>query len=227
MSNIIGTAARHLFVAYESGKTKPLTGQRLASFSWKTCTDKNSLWFGIKKESKAVSLPHIADSEITGNIAILMPHFRNYLESVQDKIIRAKLEASHDSLDIGEDEINIQAIYEYLEDSDSSGGRLTKEAVGNWFVEQIQDHLMLALAAKMNIGDNPSEQESAHIEKICGDFKAKVSALAGGKTHYESKLCDALIKCLKLNEEDMLAQRFIKRLEGMKEQEQVSLYDAL
>lgn len=218
---------RHVFVTYESGKTKAFTGQRLASFSWKTCTDKDSLWFGMKKGSKAVSIPHIADAEITNNIAMLLPHFRNYLEGVQDKIIRAKLEQNHDSVDIGENEINIQAIYEYLEDSDSSGGRLTKEAVGNWFVEQIQDHLMLALAAKLGCSDTPTKQESDHIEKICGDFKGKISALAGGKTHYESKLCDALIKCLSLNSEDMLSQRFIARLEKMKEQEQVSLYDAL
>ncbi len=215
---------------YVSGTTKPLSGQRLASFNWKIGTnEKDTKWFGIKRASKAVSVPVIADEAIVGNIELLVPHIRSFIEGVQDKIIRDLLDKNPDTLHVANVDIDMSACLEYLENSDSSG-RLTKESVAAWFDTAIADSLMLALAAKMG----PSSDTftgAKQIKALTNEFKNKISALAGGKTFYPVKLAESLKKVIDLAPEgDVLGARFSVRLEKMiaaSTELSVSLYDAL
>ncbi len=214
--------------SYVSGTTKPLNGQRLASFNWKIGTNKDSLWFGIKRESKAVSIPQIAATEIAQNLSLLTPHIIGFLAGVQDKIIRAALEANDSLLHVSNESIGIAAILEYLEDSDESG-RLTKESVGVWFDGTIADSLSIALADKMGISENPTDAQDAQIAALCAQFRTKITGLAGGKTSYPVKLAQSLQKVIALApSEDVLGVRFNARLQKMIEvTESVDLYDAL
>lgn len=224
--SVIDTAT-HTVVAYESGKTKPLNGQRLASFSWKTSNDKDSLWFGIKRPSKAVSVPHLTAAQITENMHALAPHLITYLESVQDKIIREMLESSDNLLHVSQESIDVPAILEYLEDSNESG-RLTKDTVKVWFKEKIADSLMVQLAEKLGVGDEPTSEDSAKIEKIVAAFEGKVASLAGGKTSYDAATAKQLQKCISLVPEgDVIADKFTVRLQRMIDAPEVSLLDAL
>jgi|SRR6267378_245414 len=231
MSNI--DTNTNTVVAYVSGKTQALSGQRLASFNWKIGTnEKDPKNYGVKRASKAVSVPRVESEEITGNLEVLMPHIRSFIEGIQDKIMRDMLEESPDTLHVGNKEIGIVACLEYLEDSGGdSKGRLTKESVGIWFDASIADRLMLALADKMG----PSSDSTAgvkQIEALVGEFRNKIAGLAGGKTQYPVKLAESLKKVVGLvpeSSEDVLATRFIARLDKMIAMKEisVSLYDAL
>lgn len=222
MSNI---SQAHNLVAYISGKTKALSNQRLASFSWKTAQN------GIKRDSVAVSLPVINSDSIIDNIDLLIPHIRTMLESTQDNIIRAMLNnPEFAGMDLVSDEdINIAAVIDYLDNSNESG-RLTKETVGNWFDSNVADSLMLALAAKLGVSDIVTDAQSKQIETIVGEFKGKVSGLAGGKTVYPVKLCESLKKVLALApENDVIAGKFNNRLDKMiaNSVTEINLFDAL
>lgn len=206
----------HNIVPYVSGTTKAFTGQRLASFNWKTVTDKSSVYYGIKRESKAVSLPMITAEAITDNLIVLMPHIVSMLHSVQDKIIKAKLEIGGDSVvSIGNELINMKAIVEYLGDSNESG-RLTKESVAAWFDESISNSLSVVLADKLGISEVPTNAESDKILAIVGKFRADISALAGGKTSYTPKVAAQLLKAVNhASDEDVIASKFKARLQKM------------
>ena len=226
--SVISNAA-HNVIAYESGKTKALAGQRLAVFTYKTSQDKESLWYGIKRPSKAVSLPAVHPEEVTRALPLLMPHIIAMCHGVQDKIMREKLDASSDLLHIAGVDINMDSILAYLDDSNESG-RLTKETVATWFDGAIADNLMLALAERMGVSDTPTDAQSAQIERLVGEFKNKVAGLAGGKTSYEPKLCESIKKVVALAPAgDPLATRFTARLDKMiaDSANSVSLLDAL
>src|ERR1700694_658138 len=87
--------ANHNVVSYVSGTTKPFSGQRLVAIIYKTVTDKKSVHYNIKRESKAVSVPVIADDIILGNMNVLVPHIKTLLENTQKSIIRELLDASN------------------------------------------------------------------------------------------------------------------------------------
>lgn len=203
----------HSVISYDPKSTKPFTGQRLSKVTYKTNNDKNSEWYGIKRDSKCVSLPLIKNDDVVANISILTPHFIEYLHTVQDKIVREKVDAGASSIAMAD--INIAAIADYL-DNNNESGRLTKESVASWFTDNIAESLTVALADKLGISETPTDAESDKIIAVVEAFKGKISSLAGGKTAYEPKICKSLLNALELAPAgDALATRFAARLNKM------------
>ena len=212
--SIIDTSG-HTVVSYDPKSSKPFTGQRLAKFSWKTVTDKSNAMYGIKRDSKCVSLPVITDDAIATNIVALSPAIANFLHGVQDKMIREMLEVGNNISTVTTESISIAAICDWLEESDESG-RLTKESVGTWFDAEVAESLALALSDRLGVSDVPTTAESDKIMSVVAAFKGKIAALAGGKTSYEPKVCKSLISALELVPAgDALATRFVGRLNKM------------
>jgi hypothetical protein len=210
--SIISTAA-HSVVSYDPKASKPFTGQRLAKVTYKTVTDKNSELYGIKRESKCVSIPLIPTESVVNNITALAPYVVEYLHSVQDKIIRERVDAN--AAHITQEEISIPAIIDWL-DTNNESGRLTKESVAAWFNENVAESLAVTLASSMGVSEVPSNEESERILAVVEAFKNKVASLAGGKTSYEPKVCKSLLKALDLAPAgDVLATRFSARLQKM------------
>ncbi len=201
----------HNTEVYTAGKSKPLDGQRLSKHSWKT--DKET---GIKPESKCVSIPKLQSDVL--NLAAIKPHLLAYLETVQDAMIKELIVAGKS--EIHDDQISTTAIVEYLE-AETQGTRFTKADAEKWFTEVIEDTLALTLASKLGVSEVPTEVESKQIFAIVGEFKGKITGLAGGKTSYSGKVAANLQKALDLVEdkEDPIYVRFTKRLEKMQETE--------
>lgn len=210
--SIIDNAA-HSVVAYDPKASKPFTGQRLAKVTFKTVTDKESPLFNIKRESKCVSLPLVTAKEVQDNAVALSGVIAEYLMDVQNKIVRERVEAN--AAHITSEEISIAGCIEWLEQNNESG-RLTKESVGQWFVDNIETELAVVLADKLGVSNVPTDAENKQIMAVVNTFKDKVSSLAGGKTSYEPKLCESLIKAIAMAPAgDALAVRFTARLEKM------------
>lgn len=206
----------HSVVSYDPRSSKAFSGQRLSKVTYKTVTNKEDPLYGIKRESKCVSLPMIPVADVVSNIQALAPVVVEYLHSVQDKIVRERIDAG--ALSISMDEISIAGCIEYL-DSNSESGRLTKEVVAAWFNETIAEPLAVTLADRLGVSATPTDAESAKILAVVEAFKGKVAALAGGKTAYEPKVCTSLISALNLAPSgDVLATRFTARLNKMIEE---------
>lgn len=220
--SIIDTNA-HSVVTYDPKTSKPFTGQRLAKVTYKTITDKANALYGIKRESKCVSLPLITAKEVESNIIALTPHFIEFLQGIQDKIVRERVDAGAKHITM--DEVSIAGCVEWLEANNESG-RLTKESVAAWFQENIAESLAVVLAEKMGVSEVPSDEESNKILAVVDAFKGKISALAGGKTTYEPKVCKSIITALELAPAgDALGNRFTARLTKMIEESKAN--DAL
>lgn len=223
--SIIDTA-NHSVVSYVSGVTKPFTGQKLIVVTYKTVTDKLSALYNIKRESKCVSVPVIADDDITGNIDVLIPHIRGMLENVQKAIVRDMLDTGN-ILSIPTESISIAECISYLESSDESG-RLTKESVGNWFDSNIADMLAIALADKLGVSENNTAEESKKVFDIIAAFRGNISSMAGGKTSFPAQVAKQLKKALELApSNDVIASRFMVRIDKMIENKEISLVDCL
>lgn len=203
----------HSVVAYDPKSTKAFTGQRLSKVTYKTVTDKDSPLCGIKRDSKCVSLPIFKADEVISQAQALAPYVIEYLQGVQDKIVRERIDAGASS--IAMEEISIAGCIEYL-DSNNESGRLTKESVAAWFNEAIADALTVTLAERLGISEVPTDAESNKIIAVVEAFKGKIASLAGGKTAYEPKVCKSLLNALELAPSgDVLATRFTARLNKM------------
>lgn len=208
-------------IKLEKEVTKPAEGFRNVFARWKTNKETN-----IKPDTKAVCVACITDGLIKENLTVLLPFFRSYLESVQDAIFKAMLEESYSKAFVVAEEIGIPAIVDFLNTS-SESGRMTKESVGIWFDSAITENLMVILANKWGISDNPSKEEEARVFAVVKAYREKVSSLAGTKTHFNTKEKAQILKCLELaKEDDFLAKKFIQRVQGM-DDKAVELLEAL
>lgn len=209
----------HNVDVYVSGKSQALTNQRLAKFSWKTRTiEVSGKEEKIKPESKCVSIPFIDSNNVINNIDILMPHIKNYLNSVQDNIIRNKFETNMNLANISDNDISISAIVQFLEsDSSNDSARMTKESVKSWFELNIADNLAVILADKLGISSIPTDEESERIMKTVALFGDKISSLSSGKTSFDVKTARSIKNAIEIveDEDDILKQRFIVRLDKM------------
>jgi len=220
---------RHTVVNYVSqgaGATKALTGQRLVTACYRSKEN------GANRTNRAASIPMLSMVEIDSKMSVLKPLLVEYLESVQDKIFKSLLDANGiDGVvnEIADESINLDSCIAYLQDS-ASGERLTKESIGQWFTDSgLEDQLMLSLSTKLGISENPTDAESKKVELITNEYKAKLSAMAGGKTSYNEKMATSLQKALALIPEDSLAIKFNLRLANMiaASKEKADLFDLL
>lgn len=190
-------------------KSVPMMGQRLAKVTWKT--DKVS---GVKKESKCVSIPLVSDDDISQNLSTLLPAIKDFIASQQDAIIRNLVDSGKET--IRDEDISMVAIANYAE-SESTGGRLTKELINAWFDSTLSDSLTVAFADKLGISDTPSDSDLVRISAAISIYRDKFSSLAGGKTSFIPEIAEKLEKALEFApENDELAGKFAVRLSKMK-----------
>lgn len=214
-------------VKFDSKTSKAFSGQRLSKVLYKKITDKENPMFGIQRDSMCVSVPMIAGHEVEKNIKVLIPHVVEFLQGVQDKVIKELVESGQKS--IMNVDIGIDKLVDWLE-SNNESGRITKEVVGDWFDKNVSDTLAVVLAEKLGVSEVPSQAESDQIMKAVGVFRDKVSGLAGGKTMYEIKVAESLKKVINFAEDgDVLKARFVARLDKIIEEgkKEVSMIDLL
>lgn len=210
MSNISST---NDVVKFVSGKSVPLSGQRLAKVVFKTPRGENA---GEKRESVCVSVPFILDSEIAANMNSLLPHVAEMIYKTQDAIIREKV--LEGASVISSNEISLREVIGYLE-AESKGDRLTKEIIASWFEEELQDTLTVAIGDKMGVGDTPSDAQVKMISQTIKAYKDSFAACAGGKTWFEEKKVRNLQRALEFVSDtgNSVYQKITARLSGMLE----------
>jgi hypothetical protein len=202
MSNI---SSLHSVVSYTSGKTKPLEGQRLAKVTYKV--DKAT---GIKPESKAVSIPVLEWANVEPHINALKGEFLGMIHSVQDKIVRNKIESGAKS--ISDDDIIMSAVVSYLQ---SESGRLTGDDIRAWFTESLKEPLMLAFASKLGIPEDsaPSADQETKLNAILKGYEDSFAKLASGAASFNDAQSTNMIKAMEfMDSEDYLRIRFTERL---------------
>ena len=209
---------RHSIVPFISGESKAMSGQRLGKIGYKEVLNKKTGKKEQKLPSVCVSVPVIEKEEIEGKLEALIPHIRGMLEGVQDKIVRSLYEGSEGALQsVSDGEISVAACIGFLE-AESEGGRLTKEAVQNWFDGNLAENLSVYIAEKLDFV-KPNEGQMLQIEQHVRGYREVLASLSGGATMLSTpqiKGCRKALELLEVGiEEDLMAQKLSKRLDAM------------
>ncbi len=207
MSNI---STAHAVTAFDAKKSQALTGQRLAKCRYKT-TDKQA----AKHPSVCVSVPFLAQADVTDNLERLMPHIGAMLECAQDGVIRSLYESSDGTLStVTDSDISVSACIAYLE-AESQGSRLTKEFIDSWFKVSVKDYLDAIVAEKLKYTDDLTPEQQATIDKAVNGYRGLYASLAGGKTVLQESQIKSLAKVLDLIDTDETSEKLKARLSAM------------
>lgn len=202
------------YISVGSSRTKASAGQRLSTVTYKV--DKAT---GTKPESKAVSIPALVWSDVSEHITALQSAIMNLVQKEQDSIVRNLVEAG--TKEVSDSDISMVAILESFAQSATSG-RLTGDAIREWFTESLRDGLLLAFASKLGIPEDSagtSEQQNK-LSKILKGYEDSFAKLASGAASFTPVQKDQLIKALSFAPtDDFLSGRFIERLSSSKVKE--------
>lgn len=205
---------RHSVRAFVAGESKALEGQRLAKVGFKKSKDNpNPL------KSVCVSLPMIEQPFTAEQLERLNPHIVALVEKAQDGIIRQMYESNPELLSVADEDLTIEKCVEFLE-LEETGGRLTIEKLAAWFDSALNAKLAEFLRVQGAKKLSGAELDKAVTQSL-NAYKGMITAISGGKTHYDAKQRDKLMTILAMTEDgDEMAEKIVGRIEKMAEKDQ-------
>ena len=232
MSNV---SNRHSVFPFVSGESKALTGQRLAKVGYKqtaAMTQKGE----IAPKSICVSVPQFTGDQIRENLHALLPHIGNWLEGIQDNVIRGIYEGrKFDLQSVSDAEISVSQCVSFLE-AETSGGRLTKEYLESWFAANMCENLYVVIATKLGFVSEDAEgsiditmDQDSVIQKHLNGYRSLLVSLSGNKVSLDAKQVNGLRRALDVCEMsgDSVAQKLCEKLDKIEKEGQMLLVDLL
>ena len=184
MSNV---SSNHSVFPFVAGESKPLSGQRLARVLYKPRGNKPQQY-----PSVCVSVPMIPVSVCSDTR--LHPFFVEYLETVQDRVIKGLYENRKGSLDrVSDDDISPDAMLAYLV-AESAGDRISGDSIGAWFDSQVRDSLTVVVCEKLGTEDLDDPRVFKSIEQ----FREILSLIAAKEIRFNEKQKHAINRMFEL-----------------------------
>jgi len=222
MSNV---SNRHSVIPFIATESKPLSGQRLAKVGYKQ-TAKMTAAGEVAPKSVCVSVPVIPAADIETYWEALVPHVRTLLENAQDGIVRSLYESRKFELSsVSDEDISVPQCINFLE-SEANGGRLTKEYLETWFMNNVRDNLFVMIAEKLGF-EELSEENTVVIEQHVNSYKGIISSLSSGKTSLSAQQINGIRRAFivsAVNDEDETLCKLNKKLDDMEKAQQNMLF---
>jgi hypothetical protein len=192
MSNV---STVHDIKPFKAGD-KALSGQRLAKVGYKSTAKNPALY-----PSVCVSVPHVDPADIRENLTALLPYIGTLIENTQDKIVRARYEATAGALKIIQDsEISVAACIGFLH-AEANGSRLTIDAIEKWFDATLAERVTVWIGTKLGYDlDSLTPEQMGTMQKHCKVYRDIMSGLSSNRTILAQKQINGLRGALDLCE---------------------------
>lgn len=146
----------------------------------------------------------------------LTPHIINMIEAEQDKIAKASHISGVTSLEVND--LSISSVITSLETVQAST-RMNKEVISSWFADNLAETLTVLFADKLGVSDEPTESDTANINRFLDVYKTKFNGLASNLVSYQKeeaeKLLEAVTKCEITKDSDLVSGKIIEKLTKM------------
>lgn len=185
----------------------PATGNRLSKCLYRA-DDK-----GEKKEAACIELPELAESEVQESMVALLPHVIEWLHGIQDGIVKDHHKGGYTAVE--DSALEVSALIDTLEAAGE--GKLNRDKVFTWFDSEVHDLLAVALADKMGLPDEPTDEQAAKLQEVVTVYRTRFGALAGGRSTFVPDEAEKLKRALEVTETDstVIGTRMARRLDKM------------
>lgn len=200
---------RHSIQKFISGKSTAMQGQRLAKIGYKG-KDKFS-------ESMFASVPVLQaalQEEIIENPSKFFGILQEVMEKAQDDVIKSLWESSGAQLQsVSDEDISIETCLAFLESS-IGGGRLTKEALKDWFSSDMEVNLGVVIAEKLG-----KDLEDTKVIQVLAGYKGMFMECAAPKISLKEAQIKALKEALTFSaSDDGITRKLLSRFEALEKE---------
>lgn len=207
-------AGNMVFLPYDAKAPVTEVGKRTAKIMYKR--DKSGKIAGTNSCLLVAPITSEHVTEVATNEA-WHKHIVSFLESEQDKLIRALHVAGNE--EVTDKAISLDAILTSL-NTETVSARLTKDTVNQWFNENLADTLTVAFADKLGVTEESSDEDVTKVERIVATYKGKFAGLASNVTVYPTEMIDKLMTALdscEVDKTEVITSKVIGKLESMKQ----------
>lgn len=184
-------AGNLVFMPYDSKAPIEEKGLRTAKITYK----RNMKTGTILGKNSCLLVPFLETHKIADKIEELMPYFKEFLESEQDKIIK-DLHLSGVNK-ISPAQISLDSIIKNLKEAKLSSARMTKEVISSWFVDKLEAPLVVLFSDKLAPNSSElNEDQEAKVKMLVTVYKNKFSGLASNLVTYQKEEAEKLIIAL-------------------------------
>jgi hypothetical protein len=135
-----------------------------------------------KKQTSMGAVIPALDKNAALEFAMTDDVMRDYLfsaiEKAQDATLRIIVEAGTDTT-VKHGALDLPSISLWMATTDEGQGRISADAIKQWFTDEIRDGLIVKFANSMGVSDTPTEAETEKLEKIANSFRDSMAQLAG------------------------------------------------
>lgn len=226
----------HSVETFNPASSKPMENQRLVILHYKARTVKDAA--GNSKQlpkfpSLCVSIPHLRltvgnlGDVNNASISAIQSATVALWESIQDSLIRSLIDQRRNRdnpttsgrLNVSDDEISLASCAAFA--ASTGNGKLSGDAIAQWFDNVLTEPLMLALVTS----DNSRTDEQ--IAAILANYKSAMTKLAAVQPGLPQPAQQQLRKAIAhAPESDVMADRLITKLDSMNKSAELIL-DAL
>jgi len=198
----------------EKTVSKEIEGTRVVEVSYQTSSKTGKKL----RENAYVRIPsdHLTNETVQKNMDELLPFVVSYLQSVEDKWIKAEHKNGRDN--IYPASLGMPKILQLLEEADE-GGRFNKEQLEAWFTATLESTLILNLQIKLGIDDLESAEaeDLGKLQNIVNGYKAVFSSLAAPKASVLKEDAQRMLKLIGLEfadpaDQDSLTRKIVVKI---------------
>lgn len=161
-------------------------------------------------ESKGVEVQKNLNLEAAMKFPSIQDYLQSRLEDLQDSVIGEQVR--NGASQIYDSKIGYEAMVEYLERTDETIGKLSKEKIEAWFKSELVDTLTLALAEKLGVSETSTEEDHAKLERMLNAYAANFKLFSAKEVLFDPVKVSKLEEALKLASESPMTVRMRAKL---------------
>lgn len=220
-----------------TGKNKPSDDtQRISVITFKTEKRKGAKELDGKPnpefdptykrpEARCISIPklkiHTTPSELQD---AMQEAFNDLQDALIRRLLLVKLDAAETIINFHNDQIGFTAVAAYAAEVTASG-KLTKDAIIEWFDTDLADSLTLAIAEAMKIGEKPTPEDERKLAAAVTGYRTIFTALAAPRAGLSKNIASQLQRAMvrASNPEDQVFLRLDAKLKDSLEEKDPEL----
>lgn len=143
------------------------------------------------------------------------------IQKWQDACVRAVTDSGRNI--VTADDIGVDAVVAWLSANDDTVGRLSADKIDIWFSADVEPVLVVALAEKLGLGETPTAEEVARVDKAVAGYSRMFRSLAGRGVSVTPVVATNLRKALDMVDTSGLSLRISAALDVASRQAEVDM----
>lgn len=205
--------SNYQFSLYTDSSKPSSSDHRLVVIGWKTPQKEVGNLNYRKPPTICISIPKI---RLSISPAIIAEAMQAAFEDLQNSLLRSLIAEKSIEQRVGtnysDTDFDAAAVASWLAGSGAGNGRLSQDRIATWFDASVSEPLSLLLANRMNLSNEPSNEELTKLTAAITQRRTLLTRIAGPGVPFNRTVAEQLLRSVEPAEASMTKQQVVAKL---------------